>query len=244
MQLFQQISTLDFPAPLPETLLAVEQRFDAPQAADVAAAARAALEQSELLARITPGASVAVGVGSRGVANIATIARAVVERLRQAGAQPFIFPAMGSHGGATAEGQREMLASLGVTAEFVGAEVRPTMEVKQIGQIPDGPALFQDVISAAADATLLLARVKPHTDFRSTIESGLAKMEVIGLGKQRGAALMHTFGVPGFQRFLAPAARIYEANTNMIGGLAMLENAHDETAEIVGLAGVGNRRSA
>jgi hypothetical protein len=120
------------------------------------------------------------------------------------------------------------------------------MEVKQIGQIPGGPPLYQDVISAAADATILINRVKPHTDFRSHIESGLAKMEVIGLGKQYGAAIMHTLGVPGFQRYLEPAARIYEANTNMIGGIALIENAYDQTAEAHGLLAseIGGPREA
>ena len=246
MQLLEQIKTLDFPAPLPETLLAVEQRFDAPQVADVAAATRAALEQSELLGRISPGASVAVGVGSRGIANLRTIVKAVIDRLRQAGAEPFVVTAMGSHGGATPEGQRGILAEFGVTEENVGAEIRATMEVKEIGRVPDGPPLFQDVISAAADATLVVSRVKPHTDFRSHIESGLAKMAVIGLGKQHGAAMMHSLATAGFQRFLEPAARIYEANTNLIGGLAILENAYDQTAEITALVAeeIGGPREA
>ena len=236
MQLLDQIDALDnFPAPLPQTLLAVKQTFDAPRVPDVAAAARAALEQGELLARIQPGASVAVGVGSRGIANIALITRAVIQRLREAGAEPFVFPAMGSHGGATAEGQREMLAGFGVTPEYIGAEVRATMEVVQVGQIEGGPPLFQDIYAAAADAVLLLGRVKPHTDFRSNIESGQAKMALIGMGKQHGAAIMHKLGVPGFQKYLAPAARIYERDTNLIGGLAILENAYDETAAIIGM---------
>ncbi|MFN8459359.1 MAG: lactate racemase domain-containing protein [Anaerolineae bacterium] len=206
MQLVEQTQSLDFPAALPETLLVVEQRFDAPQVEDVAAAAQKALVESGLLARMTPGATVAVGVGSRGIANLPVIVRAVVERLRQTGCKPFIIPAMGSHGGATVEGQQALLAELGVTADSVDAEIRASMEVAQIGQIPAGPLLFQDVMSAAADHTLLLGRVKPHTDFRGQLESGLAKMALIGLGKQRGAAVMHTWGVPGFQRFLAPAA--------------------------------------
>ena len=246
MRLLEQIQALDFPAPLPQTLLHVEQRWDAPRVPDITAAAQAALEEGGLLRRIEPGMSVAVGAGSRGVANIGTVVRAVVDRLRAAGAQPFVFPAMGSHGGATPEGQRTILAELGVTPESAGAEIRATMEVKQIGQLPDGPPLFQDLYSAAADATLLLGRVKPHTDFRSHIESGLAKMEVIGLGKQHGAAIMHALGVPGFQRFLEPAARVYEQNTNMLGGLALLENAYDQTAEIVGLhaSEIGGPREA
>lgn len=236
MRLLEQIDALNnFPAPLPPTLLAVEQRFDAPRIDDVAAATRTALEQGELLARIPAGASVAVGVGSRGIANMALITRAVIQRLREAGANPFVFPAMGSHGGATAEGQRELLAGFGVTPEYIGAEIRATMEVKQIGQIEGGPPLFQDLYAAEADAVLLLGRVKPHTDFRSHIESGLAKMALIGMGKQHGAAIMHKLGVPGFQRYLEPAARIYERDTNLVGGIAILENAYDQTAELVGL---------
>jgi hypothetical protein len=235
MQLLNQIQGFDVTAPLPERLLVVQQRFDAPQVADVAAATREALAQSELLKRVPAGATVAVGAGSRGVANIALMVRAVVGQLKEIGATPFVFPAMGSHGGATPDGQREILAELGVTEEFVGAPIRATMETVQIGQVPGGPPLFQDAYSAAADATLLVARIKPHTDFRSHIESGLAKMCVIGLGKHKGAIMMHALGTPNFQRFLEPAAKIYAQNTNLIGGIASLENAYDGTAEIVGL---------
>lgn len=246
MYLLDQIQTLDFPALLPERLLLVEQRFDAPQVDDVAAATRHALDQSEILGRLPAGGTIAVGVGSRGIANIATIARATVTRLKEAGYQPFIFPAMGSHGGATPEGQRGILAELGVTEESTGVEIRATMEVQKIGTLPDGPDLYQDAFAAAADAVLLLGRVKPHTDFRSHIESGLAKMSVIGLGKQHGASIMHRLGAEGFKRFLEPAARVYAANTNLAGGLAIVENAYDQTAEIVGLTAdeIGGPREA
>jgi hypothetical protein len=175
---------------------------------------------------------VAVGVGSRGVANLPVIVGAVVAALRAHGAEPFLFPAMGSHGGATAEGQAEMLAALGVTEANCGAPVHSTMEVREIGRLPDGPPLYQDVNAAAADATLLINRIKPHTDFHGDLESGLAKMCVIGLGKVTGASAMHIYGGRGFRRFLAPAARIYAANTNLAGGFAALENAYGETAEI------------
>lgn len=237
MDLFDQIQNLVCPVTLPRTLLEVEQRFDAPQIAlaDIPTAVCRALEASGLLARVSPGDTVAVGAGSRGIANLALIVRAAVSALREAGARPFVTPAMGSHGGATAEGQREMLAGMGVTESGVGAEIRATMEVRQIGQIPGGPPLYQDVISAGADHTLLINRVKPHTDFHSDLESGLAKMELIGLGKHAGALAMHGWGMAGFRRFLAPAARIYEAHANIIGGLALLENARDETAVIEGL---------
>ncbi len=234
MQLLEQIKSLDFPAPLPPRLLFVEQRFEAERVEDIAMATRNALAESELLTPMVPGDSVAVGVGSRGIANLALIVKTVVARLREADLQPLIIPAMGSHAGATAEGQQMMLAELGVTKESVGAEIRSSMEVVQIGQVPEGPPLFQDALAAGADHTLLINRVKPHTAFRGRLESGLAKMAVIGLGKQHGAAIMHGLGVAGFQKFLAPAARIYESETNLIGGLAIVENGYEETAEIVG----------
>lgn len=233
MRLLEQIPHLRFPAPLPTTLLEVHQAFDGPRVDDVVGATRRALDV--LLPRIKPGDSVAVGVGSRGIANIVTIARAAVDRLKEHGARPFVVAAMGSHGGATPEGQRELLASLGITEESVGCEFRITMEVKEIGRIPGGPALHQDVYSAAADHTILISRIKPHTDFRGKLESGPSKMEVIGLGKRHGAEMMHAWGTEGFQRFLAPAARVYEANTNVRGAIAIIENAREETAEIVGL---------
>ncbi len=234
--LFDQIQALHFPAPLPPHLLVVEHHFDAPQVADVAQAARQALETGGLLAALKPEARVAVGVGSRGIANLPVIVKAVIDRLKAAGASPFVFPAMGSHGGATAEGQQALLADMGVTPEHIGAEVRATMEVVEIGRLPDGPALFQDANAAAADHTLLINRIKPHTDFHGPLESGLAKMALIGQGKQRGAAALHALGAAGFRQFLAPAARLYEAKTNLIGGLAVLENAYDQTAEMAGLA--------
>ncbi|RMG64927.1 MAG: DUF362 domain-containing protein [Chloroflexi bacterium] len=235
MRLLEQIPHLRFPAPLPSRLLEVRQAFDGARVDDPALATRRALETSGILARIKAGDSVAVGVGSRGIANIVTIARAAVDRLKEHGARPFVVAAMGSHGGATAEGQRELLAGMGVTEESIGCEFRITMEVKEIGRIPGGPALHQDVHSAAADHTILISRIKPHTDFHGKLESGPSKMEVIGLGKRHGAEMMHAWGTIGFQRFLAPAARIYEANTNVRGAIAILENAYEETAEIVGL---------
>ena len=229
--LVEQVNALRFPAQLPATLLEVEQHFAAPRLDDIPAAVRAALAGSKPLQRIQPGMRVAVGAGSRGVTNLPVIVRTVVEELRALGAQPFVFPAMGSHGGATAPGQLEMLASLGVTPESVDAEILATMEVKQIGQLPDGPPLYQDANAAAADATFLVNRIKPHTDFHGQLESGLAKMAVIGMGKDTGAQAIHLYGGRGFIRFLAPAARIYATNTNLIGGLALLENAFGETAE-------------
>ncbi len=246
MDLLKQIQTLDFPAPLPETVLALEQTFDAPKVDDIRAATRKALEDSGLLARMPAGHTVAVGIGSRGIANLPAIVRATVDRLKEAGLKPFLMPAMGSHGGATADGQKEMMAQLGVTQESAGVEVRATMEVKEIGRIADGPPLFQGVESMAADHAMLISRIKPHTDFRSHLESGPSKMCVIGLGKQHGAALMHAGGGANFQKYLAPATRIYATNSNFVGALCPIENAYDDTAEIVGLtaAEVGTDKEA
>ncbi len=246
MNLLEQIQTLDFPAPLPETLLQVEQRFNAPEVANIPAAVASALETSGMLARLSPGETVAIGVGSRGIANLPSIVRAVVDRLKQENVEPYVVPAMGSHGGATADGQIEMLSQLGVTETSVGVPVKATMEVKEIGRIPDGPAVCQGVDSMAADHTILVSRIKPHTDFRSQLESGPSKMCVIGLGKQQGASMMHAGGGANFQKYLAPAARVYEANTNFIGAVCPVENAYDQTAEIIGLsaAEVGTDREA
>lgn len=235
MKLLEQIKQLDFPADLPETVLSVHQTFDAPEVEDIDAAVRYALKEDGLLARMTPGATIAVGAGSRGIANLPKIVKATVDGLRAAGMKPFVLPAMGSHGGATAEGQKEVLKNLGVTEESVGCEIKATMEVKQIGQIPDGPPLYQDVLSAGADHCILVSRIKPHTDFRSHLESGPSKMCVIGWGKQFGAAIMHGGGGANFQKYLAPAARIYEENTNFVGAVSVVENAYDGTAKIVGL---------
>jgi len=122
-----------------------------------------------------------------------------------------------------------------VTEESMGVEIRATMEVREIGRLPDGPPLYQGVESAAADHVLLVSRIKPHTDFRSHLESGPSKMAVIGLGKQFGAALMHAGGGANFQRYLAPAARVYAQHTNLRGAIVLVENAHDQTAQILGL---------
>ncbi len=235
MHLLEEIRSLHFPVPLPETLLAVHQEFDAPRVEEIPTTVARALEESGILAAMQPGETVAVGVGSRGIANLAAIVRATVDRLKAAGMAPFIVPAMGSHGGATPEGQRAVLAGLGITEARMGVPIHATMEVVEIGRVPGGPPLFQGKDSAAADHTLLVSRVKPHTDFRGRLESGPAKMAVIGLGKQHGAAHMHAGGGRNFQRYLAPAARIYEQRTNLRGAICVVENAYDETALVQGL---------
>ena len=230
------IDALRFPTPLPDTLLEIEQSQPSVEITDIAGAVLHQLEASGLLEQVHPRQSVAIGVGSRGIANLTALVQAVAKSFRSIGAQPFAFPAMGSHGGATASGQRDMLSGLGVTEESVGMPIRASMDVVEVGRLPDGPTLFMDAEASAADHTFLINRVKPHTDFDAELESGLAKMAVIGLGKRNGAEQMHALGAVGFRRLLGPAARVYESSTNLLGGVAVVENAQEATSEIAVLA--------
>jgi hypothetical protein len=200
---------------------------------DLAACVRAQL--APLQGRIDPHARVAITAGSRGVANIVTILRACGEAVREAGGEPFIMPAMGSHGGASADGQRDVLAGYGITRESVDMPVVSSMDVQQIGQLDDLP-VFMSTTALEADHILLVNRVKPHTDFRGPLESGLAKICAIGLGKQRGAQTIHSHGTRGLAELMPRAARcMIETTGKFLGGLAVLENALDETAEVAWL---------
>lgn len=221
-------------------------RFPADRVADVGAAVQDALAAGGILARLRPGMRVAVGVGSRGIAEIAAIARAAVAALRRAGTEPFIIPAMGSHGGATAQGQRAILAELGVTEETTGAPVYASMEVVELARLPQGIPVNMDRHAYEADATLLINRIKPHTDFRGPIESGLAKMCVIGLGKIHTAEAIHAHGPTGLRDLMPQAARLVVEQGRVVGGLAVLENAYHQVAEIVGVPpeGIGGEAEA
>src|SRR5262249_51980299 len=145
--------------------------------------------------RVRPGWSVAITAGSRGIADIPLVTRTVASVVGEAGAEPFVVPAMGSHGGATADGQRHVLAEYGITEQSVGAPSRGSMETVELGQLPSGARVYFDAAAARADATLVINRVKAHTAFRGNIESGLCKMTAIGLGKQPGAEQMHAYGL-------------------------------------------------
>ncbi|MFQ3664252.1 MAG: lactate racemase domain-containing protein [Chloroflexaceae bacterium] len=231
--------TLTFPdmtadVPLPP-LFRVRQRWETRPLADVAGATRAQLEALGLRARIAPGMRVAVTAGSRGIRDIVPITQAAVEWLRLAGASPFIVPAMGSHGGATAEGQLRLLASLGITEERIGCPIHSSMEVVQIGSLGDGTPVFMDRLAYEADGVLVINRVKAHTSFQGTIESGLAKMCVVGLGKRHGAEIIHRTAVDGLRHLLAPMARMVIATGKILGGLAILEDAREQTAAVVAL---------
>jgi len=180
---------------------------------------------------------VAVGVGSRGIANLPGLVRGTVQGLRERGFEPFVFPAMGSHGGATARGQREQLASLGVTEAAIGCEIRSSMETVELGRAPtrDVP-VYADVHAADADAVVPINRVKPHTSFVGDVESGLAKMLVVGVGNQRGAKAVHEWAVDWSLSDMIPSlAAVVLKRLQVAGGIAVVENQAHDTAIVEGV---------
>jgi hypothetical protein len=178
------------------------------------------------------GLTIAVTAGSRGIRNIDLITKTTVEWLISKGALPFIIPAMGSHGGATPEGQKEVLASLGITEELCGAPIKSSMEVIEIGQTDDGTPVYMDRSAYEADGVMLINRIKTHTDFKSDIESGLVKMAAIGLGKHAQALHLHSHGIIGIRDIMKEVSSLVLASGKIIGGIGILENAFDETAHI------------
>ena len=206
-------------------MFAVRQRFDVLPAVDVLAALEDEWPRALApLSALAPGAAIAVAVGSRGIADIAVLVRGLVARLSAAGFEPFIVPAMGSHGGATAEGQAQVLTHLGVTEAAVGAPIRATMEVVSLGEV-EGIPLLLDRFAWEADGIVLVNRVKPHTDFVGPVESGLMKQLTIGLGKQAGAEYYHRLGVVrGMAETIPAAARAVMDRANIVFGVALVEN--------------------
>jgi hypothetical protein len=218
------------------TMYRIRQRVDPPVVADVAAAVTAEIRALNLVGRLQPGARVAVTGGSRGVANIATILKATCDCLREMGAKPFIVPAMGSHGGATAEGQLKVLARYGVTPESMGVPILSSMETVEIGRMPWGFPVLVDKNAYEADHIVLVNRVKPHTNFRAHVESGLMKMLVIGLGKHQGAIMAHRAAVDvGLPKAIPEVARFSLGKLPILFGVAALENVRHQTARVKAL---------
>ncbi|HEY7427537.1 MAG TPA: lactate racemase domain-containing protein [Gemmataceae bacterium] len=210
----------------------LRQTAPQPAIADIAAEVRRQWRDSRVAGHIRRGGRVAVGVGSRGIANLATIVRATLDSLRDLGAQPFVVAAMGSHGGATASGQRELLAESGISEQALGVPVKTDMTAMRIGTNSWGEPVWWDKNALEADAVVTVSRVKPHTDFRGRFESGIAKMLVIGLGKRDGAAQHHRWGFRGLRDMLPETARVIVEKTPFVGGLAVLENAREQTARL------------
>lgn len=215
------------------SIFRVRQRFQCPRVHDVPGEVHRQLERLELHRRVSPGQSVAITGGSRGIANIATIVRAISQHLHNLGARPFIVPAMGSHGGATAEGQREVLESYGVTEEYVGCPIRAGMETVVVCRTAEGFPVHFDRYAFEADHVVVVNRVKPHTRFVGDFESGLMKMLLIGLGKCAGAAVYHrAIQDYSFGQIVRSVAGEVIAKCRILCGLGIVENAFDQTARI------------
>ena len=208
------------------------QIFNQPTVKDVPGAIREQLSEKNLAERVKPGQRIAVTAGSRGIANITLILRTVVEELKAVGAEPFIVPAMGSHGGSTPEGQLELLNAMGITEESVSAPFVSSMEVRKVGKLDDGVEIFFSKTAIDADGIFPVGRIKPHTDFKGEIESGLLKMLAIGLGNQKGAEMIHWHRYDGYHRILPEAGKLIIEKTNVVMGLAVIENAYHETASV------------
>jgi hypothetical protein len=214
----------------------VRQVFQDHGLPDVTAAVTAELAKPGLGDTVKPGATIAVGVGSRGVANIGTAVKALVAGLKERGAEPFIFPAMGSHGGGTVEGQIGVLKGYGITEEAIGAPVRATMDTVIVDTMPDGTPIHMDRYAHEADGVVLINRVKPHTNFRGAIESGVTKMMIIGMGKIAGASAVHgTYPMPDFGEMLPALAKKLMTHIPFLFGIGMVEDAFDNTAVVEGL---------
>jgi hypothetical protein len=215
----------------------VRQTFEALRVDDIDAEVQAQLARLNLRRRIQPGQSVAITAGSRGVANIARIIRAAAAHLKEIGARPFIVPAMGSHGGGTAEGQQAIIEGYGITEEFVGCPIRSSMETVIVCQTAEGIPVHFDRHAWEADHVMVVGRVKPHTNFVGEIESGLMKMMLIGLGKHEGAKIYHrAIQDYSFAQIVRSVAGHVLEKCRIVAGLGAVENGYEETAKIAAVA--------
>ncbi len=214
-------------------MVKVRQKFRTPQIADVAGEVEKAIKEAGVLTRINENDRVAIAVGSRGVADLPTLVRETVAAVKEAGGNPFIVPAMGSHGGATAEGQIDVLLQLGISEESVGAPIRSSMEVIKLDELPNGLPVYIDKHAYESDKIIVINRIKPHTAFRGPVESGLMKMITIGLGKQKGAEAAHAYSFKYMAEHVPEMAKVSLSKAPIIFGLASIENAYDKPAKIV-----------
>jgi hypothetical protein len=219
------------PVPLPR-MAAIRQHFADKAIKDIPAVVAKEMARPGIAASVRPGMSIAITAGSRGIANIPLILREIISALRAWGARPFVFPAMGSHGGATEEGQRLLLEGYGITERSVGAPIRATMETRIIGTTEQGYPVHMDRFAVEADGIIVVGRVKPHTAFHGSYESGLMKMMAIGMGKQKGAETCHAAGFGKFAHIVPSFGRTVLANAKVLFGVGIVENSLDETYRI------------
>jgi len=220
---------LDIPLP---RMVNVRQKFDSSHLGDIPATVTREFQRPEVRAKVKSGQVIAVGCGSRGIANISVITKCVIRELLALGAKPFIFPAMGSHGAATAEGQRKVLEGYGISEASMGVPVKATMDTVIVGKLDDGTPVHMDRFAAEAEGIVVINRIKPHTAFRGATESGVTKMLSIGIGKINGAATYHQHGMDTFPTLLPKVRDVNLAQRNVLLGVGIVENAHDQTAVI------------
>jgi len=213
-------------------MVRIRQKIHAPKIDDYVSVLRRELERAGLKEKVKPGAKIAITAGSRGIANIDKVLATIVREVKEAGGEPFIVPAMGSHGGATPEGQINVLRRLGITPENIGAPIYASMEVEEVGRLSNGTPVYIDRFALKSDGIIVVNRIKPHTDFKGRIESGLMKMMVIGLGKQKGAEIIHRYQLEGYHKLIPEAARLIMEKAPIIMGVAIVENARHEIAII------------
>lgn len=214
-------------------MIKVRQIFDRTALDDVKLSLKSELANTSLRSMVKASENVAIAVGSRGIANIDIIAKTTADALKKLGAKPFIMPAMGSHGGAKAEGQKSVLEHYGISEETMGVPIKATMEVVKIGEIDDGVPVLIGRDAYEADKVVVVNRIKPHTDFSGEIESGLMKLMAIGLGKQKGANMYHRTAFRyGFEHTIKAVGRVVINSGKIAFGVGIVENAYDETAVV------------
>ncbi|MEK4669736.1 lactate racemase domain-containing protein [Niallia sp. FSL R7-0271] len=219
----------DIPVP---KMAKVKVSFDDSKIDDLGSVLMKKLQSEQIVKNIKPGMEIAVAVGSRGLDRITELTAVTVKFLKGLGAKPFIVPSMGSHGGATAEGQRAVLEHLGISKESVGAEIRSSMEVEQVGKLANGLPVYVDKYALQADGIVVINRIKPHTAFRGPVESGIMKMISIGLGKQKGAEACHQMGFKYMAENVPAMAKVIMKKTPFLFGVATVENAFDKIATV------------
>ncbi|MDR3563654.1 MAG: lactate racemase domain-containing protein [Negativicutes bacterium] len=228
------MSTIDRlldPIAIPK-IIRIRQKFDRPMIEDVAAELKSRLQAKAVLEKIKPGQKVAITIGSRGITNMPLLIKTLVEEVKQRGAEPFMVPAMGSHGGATNDGQRDMIIGMGYTEEYIGAPIKSDINPIQIGVSENGFPVYFDRNAYEADWTIVANRIKPHTGFRGPVESGVQKMITIGLGKQKGADICHELGFGQMAVNVPAMAAVSLKKANVLCGIGVLENSFHDTCRI------------
>lgn len=217
-------------------MVKVKQHFDQSKIENLEQALKEKLQQQHIREKVKPGMEIALAVGSRGIDSLPEITAVTVQFLKEMGAKPFIVPSMGSHGGATAEGQIAVLEHLGVTEESAGCEIRSSMEVVKLGELPNGLPVYVDKYASQADGIVVINRIKPHTAFRGRVESGIMKMISIGLGKQKGAEACHQLGFKYMAENVPDMAKMIMEKKPVLFGVATVENAFDKVTKVEVLA--------